>query len=234
MATSMEDGRRMVAAAEAAGKLYMVSQSRRYDPNIAALADTVRKHLGPLAILTADFFRGPHFGGFRDEMASPLLLDMAIHTFDQARYISGADPVSVNAEEFNAPWSWYKGDACATAAFEMSGGLRFNYRGSWCTNGLDTSWQAEWRASGPNGTAKWDGDNAPIAELVDSDDNRRLLDASVQGTKSGIAGSLAEFLNALETGKLPNGECHDNIKSLSMVFAAVESASLGRRVDCCL
>ena len=230
MATSMEDARRMVSAAEAAGKLYMVSQSRRYDPNIAAYRELILKHLGPLAILNADFYRGPHFGGFRDEMASPLLLDMAIHTFDQARYLSGADPISVNAEEFNAPWSWFKGDACATAAFEMSNGLRFNYRGSWCTNGLDTSWQAEWRACGHNGTAKWDGDGPPAAELVDEGGTRWPVEASIPEEKGGIAGSLAEFLEALKTNKTPNGECHDNIKSLAMVFAAVESARVGRRV----
>ena len=38
----------------------------------------------------------------------------------------------------------------------------------------------------------------------------------------GIAGALREFVNALRTGQTPQGECHDNIKSLAMVFAAIE------------
>ncbi len=46
----------------------------------------------------------------------------------------------------------------------------------------------------------------------------------------GIAGSLRDFLNALQTGATPMGECHDNIKSLAMVFAAMESSATGRRV----
>lgn len=79
-------------------------------------------------ILTADFFIGAHFGGFRDAMPSPLLLDMAIHTFDAARYLSGADPLAVYCDEFNPAWSWYAGNACATAIFEMTGGLRYVYR----------------------------------------------------------------------------------------------------------
>ncbi len=37
MADSMERARAMVAASERAGKLYMVSQSRRYDPQLHAL-----------------------------------------------------------------------------------------------------------------------------------------------------------------------------------------------------
>jgi predicted dehydrogenase len=46
----------------------------------------------------------------------------------------------------------------------------------------------------------------------------------------GIAGSLQDFLHALRTGATPMGECHDNIKSLAMVFGAIESAATGRRV----
>jgi predicted dehydrogenase len=47
---------------------------------------------------------------------------------------------------------------------------------------------------------------------------------------SGIAGSLRDFLYALNTGATPMGECHDNIKSLAIVFGALESAATGRRV----
>ena len=43
--------------------------------------------------------------------------------------------------------------------------------------------------------------------------------------------SRRRFLHALETGATPMGECHDNIKSLAMVFAAIESARTGRRVS---
>jgi predicted dehydrogenase len=234
MAHSMEAAREMVAASEKAGKLYMVSQSRRYDARIQAYRRLIEL-LGPLGILNADFFIGAHFGGFRDEMLSPLVLDMAIHTFDAARYLSGADPVAVYCEEFNPPWSWYKGDACASAIFEMSGGLRFNYRGSWCTEGDHTSWDSEWRAVGPNGTATWNGFDEIRAETVQetsgflSTFEQHGVEIEV-GVHEGIDGSLRDFLHALETGATPMGECHDNIKSLAMVFAATESASSGRRV----
>ena len=42
MAYSMERARAMVAASEKAGKLYMVSQSRRYDNNIRAFRALMR------------------------------------------------------------------------------------------------------------------------------------------------------------------------------------------------
>lgn len=236
MADSMERARAMVAASEKSGKLYMVSQSRRYDGRIQAYRTLIEQRVGPLGILNSDFYIGAHFGGFRDEMAHVLLLDMAIHTFDAARYVSSADPVSVYCEEFNPPWSWYARDASATALFEMTGGLRYTYRGAWCAEGRQTSWEADWRAVGPRGTATWDGTDAPVADAVaesggfTSQTEPHTADVAPH-VHGGIAGSLRDFLNALQTGATPMGECHDNIKSLAMVFAAIESADTGRRVS---
>lgn len=235
MASSMEEAREMVAASEKAGLLYMVSQSRRYDARIHAYRKLIEQHIGTPGILNSDFYIGAHFGGFRDEMESVLLLDMAIHTLDAARYLSGADPVSVYCEEFNPAWSWYKGAASATALFEMSGGLRYTYRGSWCGEGRHTSWEAEWRAVGPKGTATWNGHSEIIADVVSGEEGftRPTTNHVAEIEKDipgGIAGSLRDFLNALETGATPMGECHDNIKSLAMVFAAIESSKAGQRV----
>lgn len=234
MADTMEHAREMVAASERSGKLYMVSQSRRYNAQLAAFRRLITEKVGQPGILNSDFYIGAHFGGFRDEMPSPLLLDMAIHTLDAARYLSGADPLYVYCEEFNPPWSWYRGNACATAIFEMTGGLRYTYRGSWCSDGRHTSWEAEWRAVGPYGSATWDGASPPVAEIVTDHEGffrpTETFVAEVPPAPYGIAGSLRDFLNALETGATPMGECHDNIKSLAMVFAAIESAATGRRV----
>ena len=235
MADSMERAREMVAASEKAGKLYMVSQSRRYDARIQAYRTLIQEQVGALGILNSDFYLGAHFGGFRDEMASVLLLDMAIHTLDQARFLSQSDPVSVYCEEFNPGWSWYKGAASATALFEMTGGLRYTYRGSWCSEGKNTSWESDWRAVGPRGTAVWDGNGAPSADVVTktgafSSETEPRSTKVADNIPSGIAGSLRDFLKALQTGATPMGECHDNIKSLAMVFAAIESSAVGQRV----
>jgi predicted dehydrogenase len=236
LADTLEHAREMVLASEQAGKLYMVSQNRRFDPRIVAYKELIA-HIGKPEILNADFYIGAHFDGFRKEMPSPLLLDMSIHTFDAARYISGADATSVYCEEFNPSWSWWKHDACATALFEMTGGLRYTYRGSWCSDGRHTPWESEWRAVGPNGTATWDGDQHIEADIVDSPGQGLFV-----GTKplkappasmdfaAGVAGSLREFLRALKTNTTPMCECHDNFKSLAMVFAAIESAALRQPV----
>ncbi|CAN5677393.1 Gfo/Idh/MocA family oxidoreductase [soil metagenome] len=235
MADSMARAKEMVAASERAGKLYMVSQSRRYLNAQTAFRSLIREKIGELGILNVDFYIGAHFGGFRDEMASVLLVDMAIHTLDQARFLSGKNAVAVYADEWVADWSWYRGAASAVAHFEMEGGLRFTYRGSWCAEGASTSWEGDWRAVGGNGTARWTGAGTPWAELVTGSDGFTRETQKVEGEmpsgKEGIAGSLEEFINALKTGETPNGECHDNIQSLAMVFAAVESSRRKERVE---
>jgi predicted dehydrogenase len=236
MAASMEQARRMVRASEQSGKLYMVSQSRRWNTRHATVAQVARSGaLGTLTTLNCDFYVGAHFGGFRDEMESPLILDMSIHHFDLARMFSGADAVSVYCEEFNPHGSWYKGNVAADALFEMTGGLRLAYRGSWCAEGCHTSWNGDWRIIGDKGTMLYQQDQDPRGEVVTGDagfirPKAPLPITPVPVEKTEMHGGLLEMLRFLRNGTLPQTECHDNIKSLAMVFAAMESSRAGRRV----
>jgi predicted dehydrogenase len=225
LAESVSQGLSMMAAAEVSGQLLMVSQSRRYWRNLSALRRQLAQ-LGQLGAVSCEFFKAPHFGGFRDEMAHPLLIDMAIHQFDLARDLVGAEPVAVFCESYNPPWSWYRGDAAADAIFEFGGGLRFAFSGSWCSPGLETSWNGQWRISGAGGSAQWNGDDEPVAELLDGSP----VPASVEEEPEQIAGSLAEFVSVLRSGATPSGEVHSNVLSLAMVEAAIRSAESHGRV----
>ncbi|CAA9379265.1 MAG: Myo-inositol 2-dehydrogenase [uncultured Propionibacteriaceae bacterium] len=225
LAESVSAGLSMIAAAELSGKLLMVSQSRRYWRTLSAFRQQIAQ-LGCVGTLTCDFFKAPRFGGFREEMAYPLLLDMAIHQFDLARDLIGDEPVAVFCDSYNPSWSWYRGDAAAHVLFEFAGGSRFGFNGSWCSPGLETSWNGEWRASGAGGSATWDGDHAPTATDADGGP----IAAMVGDEPEQIAGSLAEFEAALRTGTIPSGEAHSNVLSLAMVEAAIRSTAESRRV----
>jgi predicted dehydrogenase len=238
MADSMEHARQVAAAAEEAGRLYAVIQNRRYMPGIRRLRRLVASgRLGPLTTIASDFFIGAHFGGFRDTMRHVLLLDMAIHTFDAARLISGADPVSVYCKEWNPAGSWYAHGAAALAIFELSDGSVYSYRGSWCAEGMPTSWDADWRVVGAQGSARWDGEATITAEVVAATGGFRSETAPVETPPlepedgvGGHAGIIAEFVRCVRTGARPETICTDNIKSLAMVFGAIESAEQGRPV----
>ena len=234
LAETMEQAREMVAAADRAQRLFAVSQNRRYMPELRAYRDTVAR-LGTLASVTCDFFKPLELepGHYLQALDEPLLLDMAIHLFDSARVVTGADPVSVYCESFRPPWSEFEGATAAHAIFEMTGGVRVVLNANWSADGFETSWTGSWRAVGENGTATWDGETAPRVESRPGVD---IAPVPVEATDPppdrffGLEMALAEFVAALRTGTAPQGECHDNILSLAMCHAAAESARTGERV----
>ncbi len=225
LAESVAECRSMIDSAAAADRLLMVSQSRRYFRTLYAFERQLAE-LGRPEQLSCEFFKAPHFGGFRDQMDEPLLIDMAIHQFDLARKLIGSEPVSVRCRSFNPSWSWYAGNAAAEATFEFENGAVFSFVGSWCAPGLETSWNGRWRASTAAGTAIWDGDHDPVAETADG----TAIAAQVGDEPEGIAGSLAEFVDALRTGSTPQSEARTNIYSVAMVEAAVRSSQLDATV----
>ncbi len=238
LADTLDNARRLVAAAQSAGRILAVIQNRRYDANIRRLRHLVEgQTVGPLTTVHCDFLLGAHFGGFRDHMPHVLLLDMAIHTFDAARLITGADPVSVYCHEWNPAGSWYDRDASAVAIFEMADGLVYTYRGSWCAEGLNTTWESDWRLIGQQGSIRWDGATAIVAERVAKAGGLRWEMEPVQvpafdpGEKVGAHGGvIREFIRCVRSGGRPETAAEDNIKSLAMVFGAIESAETRRPV----
>ena len=238
LADSMTAARRMVRAAAKAGRTHAVMQNRRYLPEIRVVRDLIAsERLGPLTTLSSDFFIGAHFGGFREQMQHVLLLDMAIHTFDAARLLCGGDPVSVYCKEWNPAGSWYAHGASAIAVFTMSNGVIYTYRGSWCSEGLATSWESVWHGIGTRGSFRWDGYRGFQAQAVTKvatpfsqvEDIAPLPFADA--TKPiGHGGQIAEYVRCLREGVTPETTSSDNIKSLAMVFAAIESAEKGREV----
>jgi len=239
LADSMENARKMVAAAKKAGRLYAVIQNRRYDKNIRRLKAFLDSGvLGRVGSISSDFFVGAHFGGFRDRMAHVLLLDMAIHTFDAARFLAGSDPVSVACMEWNPPGSWYERDASAAAIFRLRDGCVYSYRGSWCAEGLMTSWESGWRITGEKGTVLWDGGEGMRAEVVAKAGgfHSELSAVGVPegdfGEKTGgHLGIMREFVRCVRDGGIPETAAEDNIKSLAMVFAAIKSGWKGSFVE---
>lgn len=238
MAASLEAGKTLVARAQAAGRVHAIVQNRRFISGVRRIRRLIESGaLGEVTALHCDFFIGAHFGGFRDEMENVLLLDMAIHTLDAARFMAGVSPKAVYCLETNPRGSWYRHGAAANAIFEFEDGVVFNYRGSWCAEGANTSWESAWRIIGTKGTLTWDGETAFEAKVVVGDTGffRELAEIEVPAPEDidqthGHASVLAEFLDAIEEGRPPETASNDNIKSLAMVFAAIESAKTRQRV----
>jgi predicted dehydrogenase len=238
MATSLEDAQRINALARETGRVHAVTQNRRYKTGIRRVRATLESGvIGDLTALHADFFIGAHFGGFREAMRNVLLLDMAIHTFDAARYMAGEEPLAVYCHESNPKGSWYAHGAAATAIYEFSNDVQFTYRGSWCAEGSNTEWDASWRIIGTKGTLLWDGLDGFKLQVVSGDEGffrplteRPVLPPANPAETEDHTSVIRAFLDALDQGHAPETAGTDNIKSLAMVFGAIDSAARKQRV----
>jgi predicted dehydrogenase len=238
MAASMDEARDLLGLAAEAGKIHAIVQNRRFISGVRRIRRLVDSGaLGELTGLHADFFIGAHFGGFRDAMQNVLLLDMAIHTFDAARFMSGKEPLAVYCHETNPRGSWYAHGAAANAIFELSDDVVFTYRGSWAAEGATTSWESAWRIIGTTGTLIWDGADKFEAKTASGDGFLRpLAEIDVPAPENvnethGHASVIAEFLSAVRSNRPPETASNDNIKSLGMVFSAIESAARRQRIE---
>jgi predicted dehydrogenase len=240
LADSLGNARAIIAAARDANRVHAVVQNRRYVPNIRR----IRRFLDSGAIgrptsIHADFFLAPHFGGFREEMRHVLLIDMAIHTFDAARYMANGEPKRVYCQEWEPPNSWYRHGSSAAATFEFANGILFTYRGSWCADGFRTSWESAWRIVGEHGSLVWDGFEELKAEvvrpvrdgLVDCVEPITVPSLNPSDRIGGHLGVVQDFIWAIENGTEPETRGSDNVKSLAMAFSAAESAETGRRIE---
>jgi predicted dehydrogenase len=240
LAGSRENARAIVEAADRAGRIHAVVQNRRYLAEVRRIRRFLDSGaIGQATSVHCDFFVAPHFGGFREEMRHVLLLDMAIHTFDAARYMIAGEPRAVWCHEWEPKNSWYRQGASAFAVFDMADGAVFSYRGSWCAEGLRTSWESAWRIVGERGSLTWDGFGDIRAEVPTDErdgilNRQRTIEVPPLDPRDRVGGHLGvirDFVAAVESGTPPETAGSDNIKSLAMVLSAIESAEAGRRVD---
>ena len=233
LAASLDDARAILAAAKSSNRLHAVVQNRRYLGAVRRLQRFLATGaLGPLTSLHADFFLGPHFGGFREAMDHVLLLDMAIHTFDVARLFAGSRPTSVYCREWRPAGDWYQSGSSAAAIFEFESGIPFTYRGSWCATGLRTSWESSWRLVCERGSITWDGSDGLRAEratgaregLFDAVEPVEIPALDPGDRIGGHKGVIEDFLAAIAAGQSPETAGTDNFLSLAMAFGAIASA----------
>jgi predicted dehydrogenase len=90
--------------------------------------------------------------------------------------------------------------------------------------------------AGSQGAATWIGDTQFRAQKVEAGDGfkRPLTDVPIvlpELPMSGHGACIHNFIDCVRTGRIPETICTENIKSLAMVFGAIESAESGQRVS---
>jgi predicted dehydrogenase len=238
-APTVAEARELVDLAESSGLVLAVSQNYRFFPAVRAVQQLVRSgDLGQLHAVELDFRRfsgsdgrrGPHH--FLDE---PLLVDMSIHHFDLFRTVLGQDATQITCKTWDPEWSLFSGPSEGVALIDFEDGVTASYRGSWVSHGTPTAWAGEWRMDFTDASVEWtsrgdgrDGWKSDEVWIRRGDRRRRVELPTVSRTDR--AGSLTEFTRAVLEGREPENSGRDNLSSLALTYAAVESAASGRTV----
>jgi predicted dehydrogenase len=233
MSDRFADARAMVEAGRRAGCIHMVSQQRRFDRQPRATRRLLEEGaIGRPGQLDIFFFvawadkPGTHY------VTEPwmFLLDMGCHHFDAMRYLLGADPLDARVVSWNLPWGWHAGDASHVALFEFPDGVRAIQRATGCSNGKATPWSGDLRIEGPLGTISWEDGRVFVTRQHRTENPRRDEIGLDPARKEGQGAVLDEFLAALREQREPECSARDNLVTMAMTFAAVESAKSGRVV----
>lgn len=231
-APNVTEAQQLVELADQRKLLLMVSQNYRFFPAVEVVKNILREGtLGPVSAVHLDFRRysntAPRDGShLHYNLWQPLLADMSIHHFDLMRFVLGQEPTRVVCQEWNPPWSNFTEPASAAAIITFDGGTIVNYRGNWVSTAPRTSWSGEWHMECANGEIEWYSRDMPDPDSVIV----RPLGKRVRRIKlpdyplTDRHGSLNAFLHAIQSGQEPASSGRDNLKTLALMFTAIESA----------
>lgn len=248
LADDIQNARAMIEAADEHDRKLMVSQNYRFKRGPRTVRKVFDRELvGDPGYVSIDFRKAPEFSGYQAETEYPLLSGMSIHHFDQLRYVLGLDAQSVYAESADTEWSNFAHEAVCSVTFRMEGGVLVNYFGSWDSQGAHTTWDGDWTIDCAGGEIDWSDNEVCVVsqDTVTSVFEGGFLERSGYGTSDkGLLDaelvdmpmesrqySLLEFHQSIEEDRLPETHGRDNIRSLAMVQAALQSAEEGRPVD---
>ena len=231
LATSLEDGRAIVRAAEAAGRILMVAHERRFRPSTIAIRRLLEEgRLGEIIHLRIDsiqdkrtqFLKSPWYASA--EAGRTALVGSGIHEVDRLRFLIGRPIVSVAAFSNRLGTLAFPLAKTTSAIYQFEGGaigqVTISYEAHWPQgNHLDDSF----RLIGSTGLivghqAAWDGHEGwePLP---------REQNAVAEGSR----GCVAAFLKTLVEGAPVAVTGRDAFASLAAAVAADESAATGQK-----
>jgi predicted dehydrogenase len=242
LAPSLGEAAEVVHRAKELGRRLMVTQSFRFKRGPQTVRRLIEEGaVGEIESVNVRFSKAPPFTGFRAEMEEPLIVDMSIHHFDFIRGILGLEPDRVRARSFSPSWSWFAGNAVAHVEMTTPTGANVLYSGSWVSRSRETTWDASWEIEGTGGSILWAHNRVEYRpenfgltvyrknslEIGEGVMEVPLVELPAEERE----GTLTEFIAAQREEREPQASGEDNLRSLALVFGAVESTKNGEWID---
>ena len=241
IADTLEGAVRIAEKVKRAGKKMGVTMSHRFDQDKTTLRQELRSgRNGGLDYLICRFTCNMrNFGDwgahFRHTMKDALMIEGSVHHLDILSDLAGAKCDTLYAQTWNPSWGQYGGDSQGLVTMHFENGVRAFYEGA-KTNAIGLNgWAQEYvRAECENATLimdrrrverhpyeggriyKREGEGVEITPLEQAKwMNTWLVELFVQWLDSGVP---------METN------IEDNLQSMALIFAAIQSSHTGQPV----
>ncbi len=226
--------KKVVEQGKAAGVKHMITQNYRFTAQPRTTRPLIENNIiGKPGQCDVRFYMpwadlpGSHY------VTEPFMLinDMMVHHFDLLRYVLGSDPESVQAITWNHPWGWHEGDAAHAIVFRYADGLVATHTSSGCATGSQSHWNGDWRIEGPQGSLDWHSDGSITHSHLHRVEEKVQENIALKDVPGVETSMLDEFFAAIKEDRQPECSAEDNLKSLAMVFGAIQSSKEKREVQ---
>lgn len=244
IADTLEASVRIAEKVERAGAKMGVTMSHRFDRDKTTLRRQIRAaDSGPLDYLVGRFTCNARsygtWGAFRHDMENPLMVEGAVHQLDFLADMTGAPCERLYADIWKPEWAEYDGDVQATVQMRFENGARATWEGAKANATTLNGWGSDYvRAECRDATLELDAreltrypyDEAAegVVGAIDPERDEEIpLDEREHWSNTWLVG---QFLDWLEGGAEMATNVRDNLQSIALVEAAIESSETDRPV----
>ena len=242
IADTLEGSVRIAEKVRRAGVKMAVTMSHRFDQDKTTLRHLLRAgSAGPLDYImmrfTCDARRFGTWGHFRHEIPDTLMIEGAVHHLDILADMAGAPCETLYAETWNPAWGEYGGDSQGLVIMRFANGSRAVYEGA-KTNAVGLNgWAQEYlRVEGRDATLILDRRQLERFAYNPSERWRTAQPGEgeavplLEQPKWANAWLIEKFVRWLDGGEPMETNVEDNLQSVALIFAAIESSRTGSPV----
>lgn len=241
IADTLEGAVRIAEKVKRAGKKMGVTMSHRFDQDKTTLRQELRSgRNGPLDYLVCRFTCNMrNFGDwgahFRHTMKDALMIEGSVHHLDILADLAGATCDTIYAQTWNPSWGDYGGDSQGLVTMHFENGVRATYEGA-KTNAIGLNgWAQEYvRAECENATLIMDRRRVERHPY----EGGRIYKREGEGNEIPLLEQpkwmntwlVEQFVQWLDGGPQMETNIEDNLQSVALIFAAIQSSQTGQPV----
>jgi predicted dehydrogenase len=234
---------RIAQKVAAAGKKMGVTMSHRFDQDKSTLRHELRSgKYGQLDYIvcrfTCDNRKYGAWGRFRHDIPDALMVEGSVHHLDILADLADAKADTLYAQTWNPSWGEFAGDSQGLVMLHFDNGSRAFYEGA-KTNAVGLNcWGREYlRAECEKATLvlshrqleRFDHGAAPAT--TGPLEGRGTPIPLLQQPKWANTWLIEKFVKWLDGGEAMETNVEDNLQSVALIFAAIESSRSGRPVQ---